>query len=105
MRMLMTVTLPNTEFNAAVRFGSASKTLSRILESCAAEAVYFTETKGERTVLLVVNIEETWQIPRLAEPWFLSFNAAVEFKVAMTPEDLGKVGLEELGRSWTPDLR
>jgi hypothetical protein len=105
MRMLMTVKMPNTEFNAAVRYGSASKTLNRILEDCAAEAVYFTETQGLRTVLLVVNIDDPSQIPRYAEPWFLSFNATVEFKVAMTPEDIKKSGLEDLGRSWTPDQK
>jgi len=105
MRMLMTVKLPNTEFNAALRYGSASKTLDRILEGCAAEAVYFTESEGQRTVLLVVNIDDASQIPRLAEPWFLSFNAAVEFKIAMTPEDIRKVGLEDLGRSWIPDQK
>jgi hypothetical protein len=105
MRMLMTVKLPNTEFNAAVRYGSASKTLERILEQCAAEAVYFTEMQGQRTALLVVNVDSPGQIPRLAEPWFLSFNASVEFKVAMTPDDIRKVGLEDLGRSWIPDQR
>ena len=103
MRMLMTVKLPNTEFNAAVRYGSASKTLSRILEESAAEAVYFTEIQGQRSVLLVVNIADPSQIPRYAEPWFLSFNAAVELNVAMTPEDIRKAGIEELGRSWIPN--
>ena len=105
MRMLMTVKMPNTEFNAAVRYGSASKTLNRILEEGAAEAVYFTETQGLRTLLLVVNIDDPSQIPRYAEPWFLSFNATVEFKIAMTLEDIKKSGLEALGRSWTPDQK
>jgi len=100
MRMLMTVKMPNTEFNAAVRYGSASKTMNRILEGCAAEAIYFTEMQGQRTVLLVLNIDDAAQIPRLAEPWFLSFNASVEFKIAMTPEDLRQASLEELGRNW-----
>ena len=104
MRMLMTVKLPNTEFNAAVRYGSASTTLNRILEACAAEAVYFTEMQGQRAALLVVQVDEPSQIPRLAEPWFLAFNAAVEFKIAMTPEDLRKVGLEDLGRNWAKEI-
>jgi hypothetical protein len=105
MRMLMTVKMPNTEFNAAVRYGSASKTLNRILDECAAEAVYFTEMQGQRTVLLVVNIDKPSQIPHFAEPWFLSFNAAVEFKPAMTPEDLRATGLEDLARNWTMEIR
>jgi len=105
MRMLMTVKMPNTEFNAAVRYGSAGKTLSRILEECAAEAVYFTEIQGQRSVLLFLNIDEPAQIPRYAEPWFLSFNATVELNVAMTPADLKEAGLEELARNWTREIR
>jgi hypothetical protein len=101
MRMLMTVKFPNTEFNAAIRYNSASHTITRILDECAAEAVYFTEIDGQRAVILVLNVEDPTQIPRLAEPWFLKFNAAVEFKIAMTPEDIRKAGLEELGRRWT----
>ena len=101
MRMLMNVRIPNAEFNAAVKSGSADKIMNRIIEECAAEAVYFTEEQGCRACILVVNVNEPSQIPRLAEPWFLSFNAAVEFKIVMTPEDLRKSGLEELGKKWT----
>jgi hypothetical protein len=101
MRMLMNVKIPNTEFNTAVKNGSAGKIMNRIIEECAAEAVYFTEEQGCRACILVVNVDEPSKIPRLAEPWFLSFNAAVEFKIVMTPEDLRKSGLEELGRKWT----
>jgi hypothetical protein len=36
----------------------------------------------------------------LAEPWFLTFNAQVEFRVAMTPEDLARSNLEALGKKW-----
>ena len=101
MRMLMNVKIPNTEFNAALKNGSASKTMNRILEECRAEAVYFTEEQGYRACLLVVNVEEPSSVPRLAEPWFLSFNATVEFRIVMTPEDLRKSGLDDLGRKWS----
>jgi hypothetical protein len=100
MRMLMTVKIPNKEFNAAVKNGSASKIMNRILEDCGPEAVYFTDEGGQRTAILVVNIDEPSKIPRFAEPWFLSFNASVEFKIAMTQEDLRKSGIEDLGRKW-----
>jgi len=98
--MLMNVRFPNTEFNAAVKNGTAGKLLNRIVEECAAEAVYFTEEQGQRACLLVVNVAEPSQIPRLAEPWFLSFNATVEMRIVMTPEDLRKSGIEELGAKW-----
>jgi hypothetical protein len=31
---------------------------------------------------------------------FLTFNASVEFRVVMTPDDLQKAGLDEVGRKW-----
>jgi hypothetical protein len=36
----------------------------------------------------------------LAEPWFLGFRADVRLGVAMTPEDLKKAGLDDLGKKW-----
>ncbi|WP_211465838.1 panthothenate synthetase [Collimonas silvisoli] len=100
MRMLLNVRFPNTEFNTAVRDGSAGKKMGQILEELKPEATYFTEQHGQRTALLIVDLDAPSKIPMLAEPWFLTFNASVELRVVMTPEDLKKAGLEELGRKW-----
>ena len=40
------------------------------------------------------------KVPAFAEPWFLTFNADVQFRVVMTPEDLKKAGLDEIGKKW-----
>jgi len=37
---------------------------------------------------------------RLAEPWFLHFDATVEFLPAMTPADLQKADLDSIGKKW-----
>jgi hypothetical protein len=50
---------------------------------------------------MIINIEASSEVPKFAEPWFLSFNADVEFHVAMTPEELGRVGLEKIGEKWS----
>lgn len=100
MRMLMDVKLPHREFNEAVRKGTAGDTLNRILEATNAEAVYFTERDGQRGVTMAVEVPDSSRVPALAEPWFLAFNADVSFRIAMTPEDLGRAGLEDLGRRW-----
>ena len=39
--------------------------------------------------------------PVLAEPWFLTFQADVEFRIAMTPDDLKRSGVDAMGKSWT----
>jgi hypothetical protein len=100
MRMLMTVKMATSDFNTTVKNGSAGKIINRILEECRPEAVYFTSEEGQRTAILVVNLDDPSNIPRLAEPWFLNFNASVDFKPVMTPDDLRKAAIEDLGRKW-----
>ena len=101
MRMLQQVRIPHEEFNAAVRDGSIGKKIKRILEETKAEAVYFTEYDGARGAIMIININNPSEVPRFAEPWFLSFNADVQFHIVMTPEDLGGAGLEDLGKKWS----
>jgi hypothetical protein len=74
--------------------------MARILEETKPEAAYFTSTDGNRGGYLVYDISKASEIPRLAEPWFINFDAKVEFMPAMTPEDLQKAGLENLGKKW-----
>jgi hypothetical protein len=100
MRMLMNVTFPHEEFNVAVRDGSVGGKIGRILEQLKPEAVYFTEQDGRRGAILIVNLDTPSQVPALAEPWFLTFNADVRFRIIMSPEDLKMAGLEELGKNW-----
>ena len=100
MRVLVNVKIPHEQFNAAVKDGSAGAKLNRILEAIKPEAVYFTEQDGQRGAVLVVEMKDASMIPALAEPWFLTFQADVEFRIAMTPEDLKKGGLDDLGKKW-----
>lgn len=49
---------------------------------------------------MIVDLADPSKVPSIAKPWFLSFNADIEFRIAMTPEDLGQAGLDELGKKW-----
>ncbi|MFM0300818.1 panthothenate synthetase [Paraburkholderia sediminicola] len=100
MRMLLNVRIPHEPFNTLVREGTAGEVMRKILEEMKPEAAYFTEQNGTRGAVLVVNLDDPSGIPALAEPWFLKFNADVELRVAMVPEDLMKAGLEKLGAKW-----
>lgn len=101
MRMLISVTIPHEPFNAAVRKGTAGDTLKRILEEIKPEAAYFTERGGLRGAVLIVNVADPSKVPAIAEPFFLSFNAGVEFHVVMSAEELGRAGLDALGKKWS----
>lgn len=100
MRFLLNITIPHEKFNALVKEGSAGKKLKMILDETKPEAVYFTEQHGKRSALLIVDMTDASKIPALAEPWFLTFNADVEVKAIMSPEDLGHAGLDDLGKKW-----
>lgn len=100
MRMLLSVRFPHDEFNEAIRNGTAQEKIEAILGELKPEAVYFTEQSGQRGAILVVNVDDPSMIPALAEPWFLSFKADVEFRIAMTPDDLRRANLEKTCRKW-----
>jgi hypothetical protein len=92
--------MPHEPFNTLVKNGTASAKMKRILDESKPEAAYFTEFDGRRTGVLIVQMESASQIPALAEPWFLNFNADVEFHPVMVPEDLAKANLDALGKKW-----
>ena len=92
MRMFLKVEIPVEAGNALARKGTLGETIQSILNEQKPEAVYFTETNGNRTGLIFLNLTDASQIPAIAEPWFLAFNAKIELHPVMTPEDLAKAG-------------
>ena len=100
MRFVMHVSLPVEKFNDALRAGTAGQTLGRILEEIKPEAAYFTAADGQRGGFLIVNMESTSEMVRLAEPFFLNFDAKVQFLPCMTPQDLQNSGLDAIAAKW-----
>lgn len=100
MKMLMNVVFPLEPFNTLVRNGDVGEVMNDILKTLKPEIAYFTEQDGHRSVLLVVDVKNPSDVPRLAEPFFLKFNAECRFRIVMSPEDLQKAGLEALGKKW-----
>ena len=92
MRMLFKVSIPVESGNAVIKNGTLGSTIGSILEEIKPEAAYFAEDNGVRTGFIFVNVASESDIPRLAEPWFLAFNASVELHPCMTGEDLEKAG-------------
>jgi hypothetical protein len=100
MRMLVTAKFCRNTFNAAIKDGSAAAKMKRILDDLKPQAVYFTEFDGRRSAVLIIDLPEASKIPAIAEPFFLLFNAEVQFHPAMSLEDLAQSNLDALGKKW-----
>jgi hypothetical protein len=100
MRMMLTATMPHEPFNTLVKENKAGAIIGKILEELKPEAAYFTEQHGERCAVLIIEVADASRVPSYAEPFFLNFNADTRFRIVMSPADLGRAGLEELGKKW-----
>jgi hypothetical protein len=101
MRMIMNVRIPHEPFNTLTREGKAGEILQNIIQELKPEFIFFTEQSGTRGAMAIIEVNDASEIPSFSEPFFLNFNADCEFKIAMSPEDLGKAGLDELGKKWS----
>jgi hypothetical protein len=92
MRFLLKVNLPVESGNAAAKAGKLGATIASILAELKPEAAYFTDTNGQRSGFIFLEMQDASQIPAIAEPWFLAFNASIELHPVMIPEDLIRAG-------------
>ena len=100
MRCVVQFSFPPEKFNKLVANGTIGEKIGAILEDIKPEAVYFTATDGKRGGYLVVDLDNASQLPSIAEPFFLTFDATVAIHPCMSPEDLASAGLDELGKKW-----
>jgi hypothetical protein len=102
MRMMMKVSIPVEEGNAAVRNGTLGSTLQKILADMKPEAAYFAEDNGLRTGYIFFDMKNSSELTAVAEPFFLAFNATLTVRPAMTPQDLaeGMPGMDKAVKSF-----
>src|SRR6266403_4465582 len=93
MRMLLRVSIPVETGNAAAKAGTLGPTIEGILAELKPEAVYFfVDDDGQRSGSIVFDMKDASQIPAIAEPWFLAFNARISLRPIMNPQDLATAG-------------
>jgi len=93
MRMLLRASIPVEAGNAAIKAGTLGPTVNQILAGLKHEAAYFyTDDAGQRCASIVFDMDDASQIPGVAEPWFLAFNAQVSIRPVMNRHDLAAAG-------------
>lgn len=51
-------------------------------------------------MIMIVDLPQPASVPKLAEPWYLTFNADVSFHVVMNQHDLEAADFESLAKKW-----
>jgi hypothetical protein len=103
MRMLLKASIPVEAGNAAAADGSLGPTIQKILGDLKPEAAYFAaDDDGARSGYIFFDMQDSSQLPAIAEPWFLAFNAKVTVSPAMNPQDLaeGLGGLQQAVKTY-----
>src|ERR1700730_17988455 len=102
MRMMLKVSMSTEAANAAARNGTLGSTIQRILGELKPEAAYFAEENGQRTGFIFFDMQDSSQLPAIAEPWFLAFNATLTVRPAMNAQDLaaGSPGVERAAKRY-----
>ncbi len=98
MRMMLQFTIPVEAGNEAARTGAFGHSFQKILEALKPEAAYFgAGASGERGGFIVLDLKDASQIPAVAEPFFLAFNAHVTLYPVMNAQDLANAapGIEK----------
>ncbi|MFD8251406.1 hypothetical protein [Streptomyces werraensis] len=95
MRVMLKATLDTEKSNELIRSGKMPQLMEETLERLYPEAAYFGALGGRRTCLLVLDLQDSSQIPPVGEPFFSQMHAEVEMTPVMNAEDLLK-GLSEL---------
>jgi hypothetical protein len=90
MRTLLKATMEVAASNKAILDGSLPKIMKTTMDKLKPEASYFLATDGCRSCFMVFDLKDPSEIPSIAEPFFLNFNAKVEFCPVMNAEDLQK---------------
>ncbi|HKS96368.1 MAG TPA: hypothetical protein VJV74_09570 [Terriglobia bacterium] len=83
--------------NRAISENKLPQLFSQLTEQLKPEAAYFCPDHGKRTAMFFVDMKDSSQLSGIAEPFFMTLNATVEFVPVMNSDDLQK-GLAEYMR-------
>ena len=102
MRFLVKATIPLEAGNDLVRDPEMQARMGAVLSDIKPEAAYFAVADGQRTMFLIVNIDEAADMVSVTEPLWLAFEADVEVFPVMGQDDFQRAAsrIESLGEKY-----
>jgi len=90
MRMLLKAVMDTEAANEASKGGQLAEITTTLVQNLKAEAAYFVADDGQRSCLIVFDMEDPSQIPAICEPLFIGAKAKVTLSPVMNLQDLQK---------------
>ena len=90
MRVMLRVTIPVEYGNAAIKDGSLAKIIGGVIEKTKAEAAYFSTYQGKRSGYIFFEMNDSSEMPSIAEKLFEELHAEIDFQPVMNVNDLQK---------------
>ncbi|MFI6449490.1 hypothetical protein [Kitasatospora sp. NPDC050543] len=90
MRVMLRAHLDTQVSNEAIKDGTLPKIMESMIERLKPEAAYFGPSEGGRSCTFVFDLQDSSQLPTIAEPLFQELGAKIEIQPVMNPADLQK---------------
>ncbi|MEU8886320.1 DUF3303 family protein [Streptomyces sp. NPDC048442] len=90
MRVMLRAHLDTPISNEAVKNGTLPQIMQSMAERLKPEAAYFGPSEGGRTCTFVFDMQDSSQLPAIAEPLLDGLGAKIEIQPVMNSEDLQK---------------
>ncbi|MDX2938976.1 DUF3303 family protein [Streptomyces ipomoeae] len=87
MRMMLKARMDTQMSNQVTAGGAMPKSVKSVIEQLKPEAAYFTP-EGGRTMFLVFDMQDSSQLPAIADPLFQEMGAEVTFEPVMNFDEL-----------------
>ena len=90
MRVMLRAQLDTQVSNEAIKKGTLQKLMQSMTEQLKPEAAYFGPNEGGRSCTFVFDMQDSSELPTIAEPLFEELGAKIEIYPVMNAEDLQK---------------
>jgi hypothetical protein len=94
--MMVKASFPAEKGNETIRNGKLAEVVQHIMAEMKPEAAYFLAEDGMRTGIFIMDLADSTDIPRVAEPLFFGLNADVTFTPVMNADEL-QAGIAKAG--------